>query len=104
MLIESSMAKRIERLLPNVQVIMPNLRQFDQLLSTPESNDERDQRAVGESQPQAITLADHVCRVREIGSGSIQRQSNLRTVSAAFDRIGGDGPGQQRLGGTHQAS
>jgi hypothetical protein len=90
--------------LANVQVIMPNLRQFDQLLSTQESSDERDQRAVGESQPQAIALADHACRVREIGSGSWQRQSNLRAVSAAFDRIGSDGPGQQRLGGTHQTS
>ena len=32
--------------LPMVQVIMPKLRQFDQLLSQPEVNDERNERAV----------------------------------------------------------
>lgn len=89
--------------LANVQVIMPHLRQFDQLLTSQEIHDERDECAVGESQPQAIALAGHACRVREIGSGSGQRQPNLRAVFVAFDRAGGDGPLQQRAGGAHQA-
>ena len=89
--------------LPADQVIMPNLRQFDQLLTPAEVNDERHERGLGESQPQAIAASDHACRVREIGSGSGQWQSNLRAVSAALDRAGGDGPGRQRAGGTHQA-
>jgi transposase len=49
--------------LPGIQVFMPNLRQFDQLLTPSESNHERDERPVGESQPQAIALAGHACRV-----------------------------------------
>lgn len=88
---------------PAVQVHMPNLRLFDQLLTGTEVNDERSERGLGESQPQALAATGHACRVREIGSGSGQWQSNLRAVSAAFDRTGGDGPGRQRAGGTHQA-
>jgi transposase len=90
--------------LPAVQVQPPNLRQFDQLLTTTEINDERNQCPVGESQPQATALARDACGVRETGPGSSQWQSNLRAVSAAFDRVGGDRPGQQRPDGTHQAS
>jgi transposase len=89
--------------LPAIQVLMPNLRQFDQLLTTPEMNDERDEPLVGESQPQAIALAGDACRVREIGSGGSHRQSNLRAVFAAFDRAGGNGPRHQRVGGPYQA-
>jgi len=90
--------------LPNVQVIMPNLRQFDELLTLPEIHDERNELAVGKSQPQALTPANHACRVREAGTGGGQWQSDLRAISAAFDRTGGGVPRQQRLGGAHQAS
>jgi transposase len=90
--------------LPGVQVIMPNLRQFDQLLTPPESPHERNECPAGESQPQATAPADHACRVREAGTGSSQWQSNLRAVPAAFDRAGGECSRQQRVGGPHQAS
>jgi transposase len=100
---DSAMSAQPLASVPAVQVMMPNLRQFDQLLTPTEVNDERPERGLGESQPQALAVAGHACRVREIGSGSSQRQPNLRAVSAALDRAGGDGPGRQRLGGTHQA-
>jgi transposase len=92
------------RALPNVQVTMPNLRQFDQLLTTSEIPNERTECPAGESQPQATATAGHACRVREAGTGSSQRQSNLRAVPAAPDRAGSDCPRQQRVGVPHQAS
>jgi len=90
--------------LPNIQVIMPNLRQFDQLLTKAENHNERSECPVAESQPQAPALASHPCRVREAGTRSRQWQSELRAVSVAFDRTGSEPPRQQRVGSTHQAS
>jgi transposase len=91
-------------LVPNIQVIMPNLRQFDQLLSPQETPDERSECPVAESQPQATASADDECRVREAGPRSGQRQSNLRAIPTAFDRAGSERPRQQCLGGPDQAS
>jgi transposase len=85
-----------------VQVPLPNLRQFDQLLSQ-EVTHARDQHAVGESQLETVTLADHPCRVREAGPGGGDGQRDLRTISAAPDRIGGGGPICQCAQSTHQA-
>jgi transposase len=93
-----------ERALPKVHVLMPNLRQFDQLLSTPENHDERSERPVGESEPQATAPAPHACGIREAGAGGRQRESELRAVSLAFDRAGAECSGGQRFGGTYQAS
>ena len=51
-----------------VQVPLPNLRQFDQLLFREEVNNERDQPVVGEVQLETVAPADDPCRVREAGA------------------------------------
>jgi hypothetical protein len=72
----------------SLQVPLPNLRQFDVLLSREEVNDERSECAVGEGQPEASASAGHACRVREAGPGGGDCQRELRAVSAAADRAG----------------
>jgi transposase len=86
-----------------VQVPLPNLRQFDQLLSREEVNDERDQYVVGEVQPETVAPADHPCRVRETGARGGDGQRDLRAISAAPDRVGGGGTLGQCPQGAHQA-
>jgi hypothetical protein len=63
-----------------VQVPLPNLRQFDQLLSREEVSDERTQHAVGEVQLETIALADDPCRVREAGTRGSDGQRELRAI------------------------
>ena len=87
-----------------VQVPLPNLRQFDQLLSKEEVNDERDQHAVGEVQLETVAPADDPCRVREAGPRGGDGQRDLRAIPAAPDRVGGGGTLVQRLESSHQAS
>jgi len=104
---------------PCTQVIVPPLRQFDELLSvggtvtgTPrEVNDERSQPdarpdgqpAAGQSQPQTTAPAGHAGPVREGSTGGRRGQPDLRAVFAAFDRVGSGRPCCQCLDGTHQA-
>ena len=87
-----------------VQVPLPNLRQFDLLLSQEEVTHARDQYPVGESQLETVTSADHPCRVREAGPRGGDGQRDLRTIPAALDRIGGGGPLGQCAQGPDQAS
>jgi transposase len=87
-----------------VQVPLPNLRQFDQLLSREEVSDERDQHAVGEVQLETVAPADDPCRVREAGTRSGDGQRDLRAIPAPPDRIGGGGALGQCPQGSHQAS
>jgi transposase len=87
-----------------VQVPLPNLRQFDQLLSREEVNDERDQHAVGEVQSETVAPADHPRRVREAGARGGDGQRNLRAIPAAPDRVGGGGTLGQCPQGADQAS
>jgi transposase len=74
-----------------VQVPLPNLRQFDLLLSQDEVNDARDQHPVGESQLETVASADDPCRVREAGPRSSDGQRDLRAIPVAPDRVGGVG-------------
>jgi transposase len=87
-----------------LQVPLPNLRQFDCLLTREEVNDERSERDVGEGQPQASTSADHTRRVREAGAGGSDCQRGIRAVSLAADRAGSAGACDQRAQSPHQAS
>jgi transposase len=87
-----------------VQVPLPNLRQFDQLLSREEVNDERDQPVVGEVQLETVASADDPCRVREAGPRGSDGQRDLRAIPAAPDRVGGGGTLGQCAQSTHQAS
>jgi transposase len=93
-----------------VRVPLVNLRQFDQFLSSqemkyvPGNQDRTGRNDAGEGQSEATALAHHACRVREAGPGGGQRQRELRAVSAAPDRTGGNGPLSQRADGAHQAS
>ena len=88
-----------------VQVPLPNLRQFDLLLSgTEEVNHARDEHVAPQEQLETVALADDPCRVREAGTRGGDGQRDLRTISAAPDRTGGGGPSGQCAQGTHQAS
>jgi len=93
-----------QTILTAVQVPLPNLRQFDQLLSREEVNDERDQPVVGEVQSETIASADDPCRVREAGARGGDGQRDLRAIPAASDRTGGGGTLGQCAQSTHQAS
>jgi transposase len=93
-----------QTLVTAVQVPLPNLRQFDQLLSREEVNDERDQHPVGEVQLETVAPADDPCRVREAGARGGDGQRNLRAIPAAPDRVGGGGTLGQCPQSAHQAS
>jgi len=94
-----------QALVTAVQVPLPNLRQFDVLLSgTLEVNHARDQHALVEEQPETVASADHPCRVREAGTRGGDGQRELRAVPAAPDRTGGGGTGGQCAEGPHQTS
>jgi transposase len=95
-----------------VQVPLVSLRQFDQFL-TPEEvkyvpgipvQELAGRHLAGEVQSEAIAAAHDACRVREAGPGGSQCQRELRTVPAASDRTGGDGPLSQCAPSSHQAS
>jgi transposase len=96
-----------------VQVPLVNLRQFDQLLSREEvtnvpsasvpQQSHTGPPSVGEGQSETTAAANHACRIREAGPGGGQCQRDLRAISVAADRDGGDGAGSQRLAGPHQA-
>lgn len=93
-----------------VHVPLVSLRQFDQFLSSqeityvPDIQDLTSRHVAGEGQPETTALAQHACRVREVGPGSGQRQRDLRAIPAAPDRTGVDGPLGQCAGSAHQAS
>jgi transposase len=78
--------------LRSVQVPLPNLRQFDVLLSREEVTDVRNQCPVGESQPETSPPAGHACRVREAGPRGGDSQRDLRAILAPLDGAGGRGP------------
>jgi transposase len=88
----------------SLQVPLPNLHQFDVLLSREEVNDESNECVVGEIQLEAPPSAGHACRVREAGPGGGDCQRGLRAVPAAADRAGGLGSCGQRAPGPDQAS
>jgi hypothetical protein len=107
---ESSDLSECQPYVTGVRVPLVSLRHFDQFLtqevqyvpSVPEQEPGR--HLAGEGQSQAITAADHACRVREAGAGSGQCQRELRAVPAAPDRTGGDRPCGQCASSPHQAS
>src|SRR6266851_5615514 len=81
----------------------PNLSQFNQFLSIGGSHNDRSEYAPAEDQPQTSAPADDERRVRGPGSGSGERQRELRAVPAAPDGSGSGGPSGQCAEGPHQA-
>lgn len=86
-----------------VHVPLPNLRQFDFLLSREEVTDVRTESPAGESQPETAPAADHPCGVREAGPRGGDGRRELRAIPVAFDRVGGGGPSEQCPAGQDQA-
>lgn len=86
-----------------VQVPLPNLRQFDSLLSRGEVTDVRPESPAGESQPEAAPAAHDPCRVREAGPRGGECRRELRTISLTSDRAGGGGAVEQCTQGPDQA-
>lgn len=90
--------------LAQVQVPLPNLRQFDQLLTPHEVPHARPEPDAGEEQLEATAAADHARRVRETGARGSHGQRELRAVSAAPDRTGSNLARGQRAASADQAS
>lgn len=90
------------RLIPRVQVPLPDLRRFDSLLSHggEDHDSERNVPALTlESQDAAV--ADHVGRTWQVGRGGREQQSGPPRIPAAADRIGTNGPQCQCAAGAH---
>jgi transposase len=88
----------------DVHVPLPDLRKFNQFLSSGEKNDDRSQYPAVESQPEATAAADDARRVCGPGPRGGHGQRELRAVPAAPDGTGGGSARRQRLEGPHQAS
>jgi transposase len=86
----------------DVRVPLPDVRQFDQLLSTGAKRHERNEYAVTQEQPETTAAADHACRVRGLGPRGGDGQRELPAVSPPPDGTGSGGPGGQRAQGPHQ--
>jgi transposase len=88
----------------DVRVPPPDLCQFNQLLTTGESCDDRGeyQYPVAQDQPETTAAADDACRVRGVGPRGGDGQRELPAVPAPADGTGSGGPGGQRAQGADQ--
>jgi transposase len=92
------------RLIPSVQVPLPDLRRFDSLLSHGGEDHGPERNApVAAFEPQGATLADDAGRVWQARRGSERQQPGLPRLSVATDGIGAGHAQRQRLASQDQA-
>jgi transposase len=87
-----------------VQVPLPDVQKFDQLLSSKEINCDRSEHPVAQEQSQTTAAAGDERRVRGVGPRGGGGSGELPTIPAPPDGSGGDGAGSQHAQGPHQAS